>query len=863
MDRKGESGMAGFYKKWVAGGLAGLLLLGMLWALLPGYLERRLVRMAAEAIPGATLSLEVRRLGLSGADLAALKLSSSTGPILVIDSIRVDYSLLGLFAGHVERIVLAGVQVDGQLKDNALVIPGLAGLVRKEAPRPAQTGVPQSPLLSWTFSSLAIENGLLRCRMSGGEFLVPVAGTIVQQDPVGIGDAAAALHGELRVSLAGEELRCGLKFLPRSGQLDVAMHAKKIRLGALTFPEETASRFLLSGAADLQGRATLRLSPLQLGDFDLAMAVDGLEARAGGFTLRGPGTEPLHLAMHGNHTAMEGRLNGVVLSGGLAAEMKNFAGTLEFGVEGPLATLAWHGSVALPGGGEESLLGADASVVLHKEKNSSWRLDGRITPTTGDTPLAYDSILLTGKGDPLGHSTVQAEMGNLRWQKNGISATLPRLVLRGDSLATGNGAGQRKIELSFSQGSVDMASGVVASGFSGTVPLSWPPVEKEGAGGEITMDRLLLNGNDLGGVRLAITQQGRKFILAGSHKSLALEGATLDLQGQLGLDAANVFFADLGLRIRRHGFTAFDLGRYAGYKDEITMTGEIEGGASLQVKGKNRKGELSVQLHDGRLDMPTRKATVQGINFSLAMPDLLSRRSADAQQLTFAEARLGDLLFQDGRVVYQLLSPDTLFVEGLSLSWSGGRVYSQPLRLKQDRRNYDLVLFCDRLKLSRILEQFGVQDAEGEGTVSGRIPLLVADGKLQFGDGFLFSSPGEGGVIKVRGLDALTAGLPKNSPQFAQLDFAGEALRNFQYNWVKLLLVTEAENLVLQMKLDGQPAQPIPFKYDRALGTFSRLEVGSAGGIRHPIRLDMNLRMPLDKVLGYSGSIRQLYERTQ
>jgi hypothetical protein len=123
----------------------------------------------------------------------------------------------------------------------------------------------------------------------------------------------------------------------------------------------------------------------------------------------------------------------------------------------------------------------------------------------------------------------------------------------------------------------------------------------------------------------------------------------------------------------------------------------------------------------------------------------------------------------------------------------------------------------------------------------------------------LSSSQGEGGRLKIVAFDLLAAGVPKNTPQFSQIDFAAEALKNFKYNWVKLFLNTSGDELVMQLQMDGNPMHPLPFSYNEN-GTFTRIEAGGQGIIR-PIRLDVNLRFPLNRVLGYTGHIQDLLDR--
>ena len=131
-----------------------------------------------------------------------------------------------------------------------------------------------------------------------------------------------------------------------------------------------------------------------------------------------------------------------------------------------------------------------------------------------------------------------------------------------------------------------------------------------------------------------------------------------------------------------------------------------------------------------------------------------------------------------------------------------------------------------------------------------------------FEDGFLYSSPGQGGSVKVAALEMLSAGIPRNTPQFAQVDFAAEALKNFQYNWVRLLLNSEGEDLVMQMHMDGKPVQSLPFIYDSRTGLLQRADE-TKKGINQPIRLDVNFRLPLNRFLGYSGKIQDIMKNVQ
>jgi hypothetical protein len=185
-------------------------------------------------------------------------------------------------------------------------------------------------------------------------------------------------------------------------------------------------------------------------------------------------------------------------------------------------------------------------------------------------------------------------------------------------------------------------------------------------------------------------------------------------------------------------------------------------------------------------------------------------------------------------------------------------VDTQSLRISSEKQDYQVSLFCQRLALSRILEQLGSVNAHGTGTVNGRIPIMIRKGNIHFDDGFLFSTPGEGGRIQLTGTDMLTQGIPTGTPQFAQVDLAREALKDYVYTWAKLGLISDDEDLVMRLQFDGKPANPLPFVYKKEMGRFVRVRAGSQGSVFQGIALDVNLRLPLNQLLQYKDIVNMI-----
>jgi hypothetical protein len=149
-----------------------------------------------------------------------------------------------------------------------------------------------------------------------------------------------------------------------------------------------------------------------------------------------------------------------------------------------------------------------------------------------------------------------------------------------------------------------------------------------------------------------------------------------------------------------------------------------------------------------------------------------------------------------------------------------------------------------------VLEQLGGAEASGDGAVNGRIPVRWQNGRLRFDDGFLYSTPSQAGTIKLRGMDLPLEGLAPGSPQRTQLDIATEALKDYSYEWAKLNLTSQNGDLLLRLELDGRPNRLLPFAYDPQTGSFQRY-AGEGQAEFKGIRIDLNFRTPLDRILDY------------
>lgn len=239
----------------------------------------------------------------------------------------------------------------------------------------------------------------------------------------------------------------------------------------------------------------------------------------------------------------------------------------------------------------------------------------------------------------------------------------------------------------------------------------------------------------------------------------------------------------------------------------------------------------------------------------MLFPHLPIFESSPSQICTIGNLEFGSIKLSDAKFYFRIEDENTLFLEKGRLRWCGGRVETGGLRLSKEMDALEATLYCDRLGLTELLSQFGIEDTEGEGSLNGKLPIQISDQRLRFDDGFLFSTPGNSGIVRFNNTKQLRQGMP-NIEQAAYLDYSMKALENFSYNWTKLSFNSEEDNLLIAMQLDGKPTEPLPFGYKNG----QIIPSTKGGGIQHPIRLDVNFRLPLQDLFQYGKNIQSIME---
>jgi hypothetical protein len=281
---------------------------------------------------------------------------------------------------------------------------------------------------------------------------------------------------------------------------------------------------------------------------------------------------------------------------------------------------------------------------------------------------------------------------------------------------------------------------------------------------------------------------------------------------------------------------------------------------TIAYKDHDLDTQASIIIDDGRLSLPDMDLLINGIAGGIDFNDLIVAESLPGQVLTIERIQARQFQFDNAKLKFSIEDGKSLNIENLRFNWCNGIVSTESVRLPARDDILSVILYCDRLELSQILQQMGAFHAEGEGSVNGRIPVVYSNGNISFDNGFLFSTPGSGGRVVIDNTEKIIAGIPMDTPEFAQLDLAREALKDFDYTWAKLELNTFEDTLKVKMQLDGKPAKLLPFEYKKDIGSFVRVDASSPGSRFQGIKMDVNLKLPFNQVMKFGNIIKTIFK---
>ncbi|WP_419787032.1 intermembrane phospholipid transport protein YdbH family protein [Pseudodesulfovibrio sp.] len=658
----------------------------------------------------------------------------------------------------------------------------------------SKNGLPDLP-----FDTLTLRDASLLCRIDGKNLSVPFSAVVTPGN---------TLHFTGSLRPRDQEIAVEGDLGPTLNDLAVKVRTSTFRLGAF-------ADFLprpISGEADISARARLDLAhpPALQAQFKLAAAHCDLKSLG------------IRLA---DDAVL--RLQGTIADGGLSFSMDNLSLVSPL----PLRVGIREGDVK------------DGALAAHFDiAGAGVEMDGRLNADRRQD----DSGLWDVSFSTANQNRLTLEIGERVIRLNGFEATLKGTA----------GPGEANVLLKCDT----RATAIDTTGFSSgpmslTLPLKWPS-DKTGKEGDVRLSGLRLKERKLGNVTARVRQQGTAVIYKGTMTSEVLPGLRVPFSGISSLIGNRT---DLNFNVDNYALTdAFDPATLDPGMKGAVLTGTVQTKGQIKVDDDGVQCRLGASFSNGNLTFSENGTAIRGINASFVTPDLFGLRSAPAQQVTFDSLDSGKIDLTNGKIVYQLESGGSVLVEQARFDWCGGHVFSNAFRLAPASKEYAITLYCSELRLSALLGQLGLAKAEGEAALSGELPVTWKQGKISFNGGFLHSTPGEGGVIQVEAMQDLVKAIPEGTPQRGQLELAQEAVRDYQYKWVRIKADTVGENLLVRLSLDGKPASPLPFVYKKEFGGFIRITGDVQGSNFQGLRLDVNFSVPLNRILLYKDVVNMI-----
>ncbi|OOP56886.1 MAG: hypothetical protein AYP45_06685 [Candidatus Brocadia carolinensis] len=821
-------------------GLLALFLICGIYVFIPIVLEKTLFPRIARSIGFANSAVEVRKFSLSRLDMASLRWGESTNPFLLIDSLRVDYSLPGLLKRHIRKIIVSGIEIRAEYKDGSIVIPGgdfnsifkISAETKPEDPdKPYQLELPVS------FEEFEIRNATMILTSGNAVFRIPLT---MQARPI-----------------------------PGDGSDDPSGYT--IHMGL--YLDFTDSRTALNIASRLDMDSTVNF---QTDEISTKLSFSEMNINYDGYQIRNaPGDIPLTIEMRKIKDVLHVNFTRFCIASPFPVELsmdKNADCRLRFFQDGMDVQGVMQVNLLkeLPETASDVGLRVEQAEPIPirfggRKQGNSWRFFlnssrlkkslkfRRQTETIGFYP---DGISIRGKGTASqGDVRFTAKMSDVVYDSDNIHVSCPGMLMYGNSVIKNSRSFLTNAFMKLTNAEFK-GGGIYAGKIDARIPFQWPYASQEdgfieskkNAARYVTVDKVKYYDMDIGTIALTPYQDGMGVRFLG-HYADVFPGFQLDFSGRAGMNDAGDFVTKIDFKTLYPGKVfSIDLGKFSPQLSGMFFEGNIDMDGSCQSTGSTIKSNALISTHHAKMEISSKKMTLEGIDLDLDLSDLYQFHSAPDQVLKFKRFAWGDIEVNEGEVSFQIESLSSFFLKTSGFSWCGGHVYTHGLHVKSGKKEIDTTCYCDRLKLAALLKQFNAASAEGEGAVNGRIPINYKDGKIKIIDGFLYSTPGEGGTISFR-TDALIPGA-SGMQQSIQMQIAQEALKNFNYDWAKLSLMSKDEDLMIRMQMNGRPAGPLPFGFRKDTGL---VKIDQPRAYFQGIHFNINFKLPLDKMLYYGS----------
>lgn len=251
--------------------------------------------------------------------------------------------------------------------------------------------------------------------------------------------------------------------------------------------------------------------------------------------------------------------------------------------------------------------------------------------------------------------------------------------------------------------------------------------------------------------------------------------------------------------------------------EKITATGSVNAQLNLDVKGSNIQPDLHVAFRDVNLRYPDMDMEITGARGDVRLNRFSPLTTPGNQRIDVSGFRIGEVEFIDGFAAFRLDSADEVFLE--RTRWylpEGGFITAHASRFDMKAQSADFEVFFEDIDVLKLAARVTDRKIDGSGLVYGRVPVLYEQGRVEIGNGFLYSIPGTGrlGIKDEEWLETLILhvrdamrGHPYLSTVSERLE---QALQDFEYDYLMIKLKKGAEDTSAMIELRGRGVEGDP-----------------------------------------------------
>jgi hypothetical protein len=289
-----------------------------------------------------------------------------------------------------------------------------------------------------------------------------------------------------------------------------------------------------------------------------------------------------------------------------------------------------------------------------------------------------------------------------------------------------------------------------------------------------------------------------------------------------------------------------DLARWqAALAAKFPQLAGINLGGILQAHGEGewREGQVNgrmwLALADGRVAMPAKKFSLEGIACALQIDDLAKRRTAVAQVVTWQRGAFDVITYDPGRIVFSL-DGETIRIDEASLGVLGGRLILAPFVFRVVDPEVTMAARAELIEVKLLLPLLPPMIAEAQGRLNGELTLHRDATGVQIRAGHLGLPAGEMADLRLLPTPGI---FTSRLPPFI--------VKNF-YPWLR-----QIENGTIPLRAHRMDVNFTPTLDAEGRSATVHIEGGPpTHPTKAPLRLDLNVHGPLEPLVKFGTDSR-------